>query len=232
MDIATGFQLENTFGTCIGIDEVGRGALAGPVIVAAVYYPDKRCPLMCEEKCTKYYTLLSKARDSKTLSKQKRKELFKSFSVSLIYGIGAATAKEVDSVNVLSATHNAIHRAMIALEDNFNTLLAIYKLPDIPLSNYAKIVMIDGNRSPKIKGYDVQSIIRGDGKSFTIAAASILAKVIRDNIMTELDTKFPQYNWSQNKGYGTTKHLDAIQEFGLCDQHRRSFVTKAMEKNS
>lgn len=175
-----------------GIDEAGRGPLAGPVYAASVILPKD--------------LEISGLNDSKKLTAKKREELFEIIKEKAVaYGIGFATEKEIDEINILQATFLAMHRAYENM--NYN----------------AEKIMVDGNRDPK---FDIETelVIKGDSKIAAISAASILAKVSRDHFMDEIDKKYPQYGFSKHKGYGTKMHYEAIKKYGLLDIHRRSFL--------
>ena len=179
-----------------GVDEAGRGPLAGPVFAAAVILPDGHS--------------IEGVNDSKKLSEKKREMLFdKIIEECVCYSVGTASEKEIDEINILQATYLAMKRAVDGLEIR----------PDY--------VLIDGNRMPPL---DVpgETIVKGDGKSASIAAASIIAKVSRDRYMLELAEKYPQYEFEKHKGYGTKLHYEKIAEYGISDIHRRSFLKKVI----
>lgn len=174
-----------------GVDEAGRGPLAGPVVAAAVIFPKG--------------IFIEDVDDSKKVSAKKRELLFdlimgKAISV----GIGIIDHNTIDEINILKS-------AMLAMRNALNNLRV---KPDY--------VIVDGN-SFKHESLPFQNIIGGDAKSFTIASASIIAKVTRDKIMSEYDNEFPQYGFSKHKGYGTKRHIEAIRKYGLCAIHRKSF---------
>lgn len=178
-----------------GIDEAGRGPLAGPVHAAAVILP-----IGLE---------IEGLNDSKKLSEKKREQLFDIICEKAIdYSIGVATEKEIDEINILNATFLAMHRAVEGLKIR----------PDYAL--------IDGNQYPKIPFVTEETVVKGDAKSMSIAAASILAKVSRDRFMLEKTKEFPQYEFERHKGYGTKLHYDKIREFGPSPIHRMSFLKK------
>ena len=193
------FEIENEylkkgFKTVCGVDEAGRGPLAGPVYAAAVILPPD-----CE---------IEGLNDSKKLSEKKREQLFDEIiKKAVAYSIGTASEKEIDEINILQATFLAMRRAVGSLEVK----------PDIAL--------IDGNQKPAT-GIDEVTVIKGDAKSMSIAAASILAKVSRDRFMLEMDKKYPEYEFSKHKGYGTKLHYEKLREYGACEIHRRSFLKK------
>lgn len=179
-----------------GVDEAGRGPIAGPVVAAAVVFREQ-------------FTI-PKLTDSKKISENTRNQLFDTITNDnrINYGIGIVNEKTIDEINILNATY-------LAME------LAIADLPTAP--NY---LLIDGNRfiSAKYKQFD--TIIKGDSKSFSIAAASIIAKVTRDRLMREYHAEFPEYGFDKHKGYGTKSHFAAIKKSGKCRIHRNSFLIK------
>ena len=184
-------------GHLCGVDEAGRGPIAGPVVAAAVIFSDD--------------AYIESIFDSKKLCSKMRKELFEQIKfIALAYGIGMASHKEIDSMNILSATKLAMDRAVAKLK-----------------INPAKII-VDGNFYASVVA-PVENIIRGDEKSFSIAAASILAKVTRDELMIEMQSKYPNFSFEHHKGYCTRAHIDEILEHGYTDIHRRSFKLKAVQ---
>lgn len=176
-----------------GVDEAGRGPLAGEVVAAAVCLRPGGC-------------FPAGLNDSKKLTESKRDTLFVELTAhdGILYGIGIATVQEIDSVNILKATHLAMKRAVESL----------------PLS--IDFCLIDGLPVPGF-AWPHQAIVKGDGKCLSIAAASILAKVTRDRMMLECDRRYPGYGFAKHKGYGTKEHLEAIRRHGPCPAHRRSF---------
>lgn len=179
-----------------GIDEAGRGPLAGPVFAAAVILPENGW--------------IEGLNDSKKLSAKKREELFTQIQSSAVaFGIGFATEKEIDEINILQATFLAMKRACDKLSVR----------PDLAL--------VDGNRMPSL-GVKTQTIIKGDSLSASIAAASILAKVSRDRLMLEIDRIFPQYGFAKHKGYGTQLHVEMLKRYGPCEVHRKTFLKKIL----
>lgn len=178
-----------------GIDEAGRGPLAGPVVAAAAVLPMDATILWLN--------------DSKKLSEKRREELFQEIQEKAVtFGVGVVSPAVIDEINILQATYEAMRQAVSALSSE----------PDILLNDAVIIPGIDEKKQVKI--------IKGDAKSVSIAAASILAKVTRDRMMGEYDKLYPEYGFAQHKGYGTKAHMDAIREFGVCPIHRRSFLTK------
>ena len=176
-----------------GIDEAGRGPLAGPVYAAAVVLP-----LGLE---------IEGLNDSKKLSEKKREALFDIIiEKAVAYSIAYGTLEEIEEYNILEATYIAMNHAIKGLNVD------------------ADFALIDGNRVPKGITIPCETIVKGDSKSFSIAAASILAKVTRDRLMLEYDKKYPQYLFAQHKGYGTKAHYEAIKQHGVCEIHRLSFL--------
>ena len=178
--------------TCIaGLDEAGRGPLAGPVVAAAVVLPDR--------------LLIPGLKDSKQVPEQDRERLFDKIREQAIsYSIGIADERTIDDVNILRATIIAMERALETITPRPDYLLIdALTLPRVPLPQ--------------------KPLIKGDCRSHSIAAASILAKVTRDRLMLELHEKFPQYNFQKNKGYGTREHMILLKKHGPCDAHRKSF---------
>jgi len=192
-EIEDSFYSEDIKVIC-GVDEAGRGPLAGPVCAAAVILPD--------------HLELPGLTDSKKLSDKKRRELFPLIQEQAIaYGIGFASEQEIDEINILQATFLAMQRALDQLTVR----------PDLAL--------IDGNRE-KDFGLPVKTVVKGDSLSANIAAASILAKVSRDNLMEEMAKSYPQYGFEIHKGYGTKAHYAALREYGASPVHRMSFLKK------
>lgn len=181
------------YGLICGIDEVGRGPLAGPVVAGAVILP-KDCKI-------KYIN------DSKKLSAKMRDMLYDEIMEKAVaVGIGFVSEKRIDEINILNATYEAMREA-------------IYKLgvkPDILLNDAVTIPKVDIRQVP---------IIKGDAKSISIGAASIVAKVTRDRFMEEMAKKYPQYDFASNKGYGSAKHIAALKEHGPCEIHRKTFIS-------
>ena len=175
----------------VGVDEVGRGSLIGPVYAAAVILKKS-----INKKLLK---------DSKSLSKSKREILSNYIKQNSIWTVGKASVKEIDRINILQASLLAMKRA----------IKKIKKKPDI--------ILIDGNQLPEIKNYKLKSIVKGDQKIPSISAASIIAKVTRDKMITNLGKKFKGYNWDKNFGYGTKQHLKAIKNLGITSHHRKTF---------
>lgn len=183
-------------GPVIGLDEVGRGPLAGPVMAAAVYIPLEN----------RNHAVWDSVRDSKKLSQIKRETLFPLIQNQCLYAVAVASVEEIDTLNILQATFLAMRRA-------------VEMLPITPAH-----LLIDGNRTPKNWQWTSRAIVKGDSKSVSIAAASILAKVTRDKLMTELAKDYPHYGWDRNAGYGAPVHLAALDIHGITPHHRMSFA--------
>jgi ribonuclease HII len=186
-----------------GLDEVGRGPLAGPV-VAAIAVIDRGAARR---------KLLKLIDDSKKLELEDREAAYAAMVASGIvqFAVGEASVEEIDRINILQATYLAMRRALLALAG----------LPDPVLPD---MVLIDGNRIPPQLGCPAETIVGGDAHSYSIAAASIFAKVTRDRYMTRLAETWPGYGWETNRGYGTGQHLTALQKLGPTPHHRMSFA--------
>ena len=187
-------------GIVCGIDEAGRGPLAGPVVAAAVVLDPKRFPRSLRERLD----------DSKVLSADEREACWRALERCVErgaahIGIGAASAREIDTINILRAALLAMARAVAALEVSPDTAL------------------VDGDTAPPL-ACTVQTIVKGDGLSFSIAAASVVAKVTRDRLMRALAPRYPGYGWQTNVGYATREHGEAIVRLGPTPHHRRSFA--------
>lgn len=190
-------EYEDTYDACAyicGIDEAGRGPLAGPVVAAAAVLP---------KDCQIFYL-----NDSKKLSEKKRDLLFDEIKEKAVaYGIGIVSPQVIDEINILQATYEAMRQAISQLN----------VIPEILLNDAVTIPGVDIMQVP---------IVKGDAKSVSIAAASILAKVTRDRIMMEYDQIYPEYGFAKHKGYGTAAHIAALKEYGPCPIHRRTFIKK------
>ncbi|MBD1206125.1 MAG: ribonuclease HII [Rhodobacteraceae bacterium] len=175
----------------VGVDEVGRGPLAGPVTAAAVRLDPARIP--------------DGLNDSKALTEARRNALFTLIMASADVSIAHASVAEIDELNILRASHLAMERAVKGL------------------ATFPDHALIDGNMIPKGIGCSAEAVVKGDARSLSIAAASIVAKVTRDRIMVDLAQQFPGYGWDVNAGYPTPAHLRALLDFGITPHHRRSF---------
>ncbi len=185
-------------GLLCGVDEAGRGPIAGPVVAAAVIFGDD--------------VYIEGVYDSKKVSQKRREELYEEITSSAqCWGVGIVESRQIDELNILNATKEAMN-------------IAIGKLTETPA-----VIIADGNFyfNPVA---EVKNVIKADEKSFSVAAASILAKVTRDRIMCSYQEKFPNFSFSHHKGYGTQAHIDEILEFGYTDIHRKTFRLKAVEQ--
>lgn len=191
-------EIRKEFATVCGIDEAGRGPLAGDVYAAAVVFgPDVE---------------IEGVNDSKKLSEKRRNALFDEIiKKARAYCIASASVEEIESLNILGAT-------MLAMQRAFSGLGIV-----------PSAALVDGNKDPGLC-CPVRTVIKGDGLSQSVAAASILAKVQRDRYMCELDKKYPEYQFSKHKGYGTKLHYEMIKKYGICEVHRRSFLKNLYEK--
>ena len=188
---------KNGYKYICGVDEAGRGPLAGPVCAAAVILP-KNCEI-------------EGLNDSKKISEKKREQLYDIIvEKAVAYSIAYGTLEEIEQHNILEATYLAMNRAIDGL------------------SVKTDFALIDGNRVPKNITVPCETVIKGDSKSYSIAAASILAKVTRDRLLLEYDEKFPQYGFASHKGYGTKAHYEAIAQHGVCEVHRLSFLKNVL----
>ena len=180
--------------SCIcGVDEAGRGPLAGPVCAAAVILPEG--------------AVIEGLDDSKKLTEKKREKLYDIIKQTAVaYSVADGTLEEIETVNILEATYLAMNRAIEGLNVK----------PDFAL--------IDGNRVPRGIKIPCETVVKGDSRSMSIAAASVLAKVTRDRLMLEYDKKYPEYNFKKHKGYGTKEHTELIKQYGPCEIHRLSFL--------
>ena len=195
------FEIEKSLkGTVIGVDEVGRGPLAGPVVSCACTFKNYKI----DKK------FIDKIDDSKKISYKNRIKIFKIIqnlkdNKEINYSLGFATVEEIDSHNILEATKLSMIRAINKL-------------------NFKKgNIIFDGQMKLNIKNFISKDIVQGDNKSISIATSSIIAKIHRDRYMRFLSLKFPNYNWEQNAGYGTKRHIDEIYKNGITDYHRKSF---------
>ena len=183
-----------------GVDEAGRGPLAGPVVAAAVVLPEEWATDGIPDS-------LKRLNDSKQLSESVREELYEAIQANdtIVSAVAVVEAPVIDEINILQATHRAMNQALAGLEPP------------------AKNALVDGRPVPSLI-LPQTAIVKGDAKSFSIAAASILAKVTRDRLMMQYDEQFPGYGFAGHKGYGTKAHLLAIEELGACPLHRMSFA--------
>ena len=176
-----------------GIDEAGRGPLAGPVVVASVILPRE--------------SMIEGVNDSKKISEKKRERVYEEIIKEAIsYGVGIIDESKIDEINILQATKEGLTESIKELKI----------VPDI--------ILVDALRGINTCNIPYKSIIKGDASSYSIAAASIIAKVTRDRLMLKYDEMYPEYGFAKHKGYGTANHISAIKQYGLCPIHRRSFV--------
>ena len=201
-------ELVKGFDYLIGTDEAGRGPGAGPVFAAAV------CFTKVDKKLIE---LLEKLNDSKQISEKIRNELFEIIVNNSIYSIKSGSVEEIEKHNILKTSLNTMKKACLEVAQK--------------IGNENILVAVDGNKTIIDFNFKQKSIVKGDFKSASIAAASILAKVSRDNFMKELDKEYPMYHWAENKGYLTAAHLQAVDEFGLTKWHRKKFLEKHFEKS-
>lgn len=195
------FELENSLNCVVaGIDEAGRGPWAGPVVAGAVVIMDKN---LADE-------LVKGLDDSKKISAKKREKLYLKLleeeqKGKLAIGVGEASAQEIDEINILQATFLAMKRAAKSLKVN------------------PEFAIIDGNQTPRDFPCKTKTVIKGDAKCMSISAASIVAKVYRDRLMTDLAKKYPYYAFEKNAGYGTAAHIAGLKQFGITPEHRKSY---------
>ncbi len=191
-------EIRSEFSVICGVDEAGRGPLAGDVYAAAVIFDSE--------------TVIDGINDSKKLSEKKRELLFDEIIAKAVsYSIATASVAEIEKLNILGATMLAMKRAVAGLE-----------LPP-------NLALVDGNRTPDLGETQVRTIVKGDGLSASIAAASILAKVSRDRYMAEIALKYPEYEFQKHKGYGTKLHVEMLHKFGASDIHRKLFLRKILK---
>jgi len=197
------FELEDKCaGMVAGVDEAGRGPWVGPVVAGCAVFLNKNV----DEK------LLANLNDSKKLSKKKREMLYdllleEAKKGNMLIGIGEASAKEIDDINILNASFLAMKRAL-----------------DKACPVHPDLVLVDGNREPKNFGCAVKAVIKGDVKSYSVSAASILAKVYRDRLMEKMAKQYPYYGFEKNAGYGTKAHIEGLKKYGITPEHRRSYA--------
>ncbi len=195
------FEIENQYGNMVcGIDEAGRGPWAGPVVAGSVVFLSQEID----------ENILNMLDDSKKISAKKRQLAFNALyklkdEGKVLIGVGEASAEEIDELNILNATFVAMNRAVkdMGRKPNF--------------------AIVDGNQKPKDMCCDCKPIIKGDSKSFSISAASIVAKVYRDKKMSEYALKYPQYGFEKHAGYGVKKHIEALSQYGITPIHRKSY---------
>ena len=199
-------EAQGDFESLCGIDEVGRGPLAGPVCAACVMLPTG--------------LELPTLNDSKKMTEKRREAVFAILTEhpGVFYGIGFADQGEIDKINILQATFLAMNRAYAAL---------LLKLPE---RKPPRLALVDGNRDPGLP-VKTRLVVKGDATSAHIAAASVLAKVSRDRVMTAYAAQYPGYGWEKNKGYGSKEHYEGIARYGITPLHRCSFLKNLLEKH-
>lgn len=196
------FLLEDEVnGIVAGVDEAGRGPWVGPVVAGCAVFLNRNVDAR----------LLDNLNDSKKLSKKKREMLYELLQIeaqkgNVLIGIGEASAKEIDDINILNASFLAMKRALKKVNAN------------------PKMVLVDGNRTPKDFGCEVRAVVKGDAKSYSISAASILAKVYRDKLMEDMAKVYPMYGFEKNAGYGTKVHIEGLKKYGVTPEHRKSYA--------
>ena len=201
------FDFDKEYGVVVGTDEAGRGPAAGGVFAAAVYFPEVTDGLIQD---------LARLNDSKKLSEVAREKLYDVIISNTINSVICVEVEEIEKINILNSS-------LKAMKLSCENVIKQAGLKDL-------ITLVDGNKLIKNYTYPQKFIVKGDGKSASIAAASILAKVTRDRYMKQLAQEFPHYGWEKNAGYLTAAHLEAIDEYGLCKYHRPSFLRKHFEK--
>ena len=201
------FDFDKEYGVVVGTDEAGRGPAAGGVFAAAVYFPEVTDGLIQD---------LARLNASKKLSEVAREKLYDVIISNTINSVICVEVEEIEKINILNSS-------LKAMKLSCENVIKQAGLKDL-------ITLVDGNKLIKNYTYPQKFIVKGDGKSASIAAASILAKVTRDRYMKQLAQEFPHYGWEKNAGYLTAAHLKAIDEYGLCKYHRPSFLRKHFEK--
>ena len=200
------FDFDKEYGVVVGTDEAGRGPAAGGVFAAAVYFPEVTDTLIND---------LARLNDSKKLSEVAREKLYDVIISNTINSVICVEVDEIEKINILNSS-------LKAMKLSCESVIKQAGLKDL-------ITLVDGNKLIKNYTYPQKFIVKGDGKSASIAAASLLAKVTRDRYMKQLAQEFPHYGWEKNAGYLTAAHLKAIDEYGLCKYHRPSFLRKHFE---
>ncbi|MFA6048010.1 MAG: ribonuclease HII [Parcubacteria group bacterium] len=198
--------LDNGYDFVIGIDEAGRGPLAGPVVACAVCYRNGGSASIMEAEPPKRFESI---KDSKKLSEKQREELYDFIHEHFHVGIGICDHKTIDRINILEATYLSMKKALTFLTS------------DVRMNKM--IVLVDGNKVIPNCSYEQKAIVNGDNIVKSISAASIIAKVTRDRMMKKMHDKYPKYNFASHKGYGTKLHMEMIKKHGACEIHRKSF---------
>ncbi|MFA5991067.1 MAG: ribonuclease HII [Candidatus Doudnabacteria bacterium] len=217
-------KFKQGFRFVIGCDEVGRGSLAGPVVAATV--------LVASDKLKVCKVIKSQVKDSKQLSPKKREELASFIKQNFLCAIGEVSHKIIDEINIHNATLLAMKKAVIKLTSAYSHELAYKEQRGLlaidgrfVIPNFVPIVIGTSKGKPKFD-MEQEAIVKGDNKIFSIAAASIVAKVYRDELMRKMNIKYPQYGFAKHKGYGTLRHRNMVKQYGLSSLHRKSFCKK------
>jgi ribonuclease HII len=217
-------------GILVGVDEAGRGPGAGDVVVAAVCFREIQEDTMA---------LLKDLNDSKQVKPKVREELYEIIIRNSVYRVCFGSVEEIERENILNTTLRCMRDASIGVIEDISRIEKIEREEELEEGEGEKKgigkgigieIIVDGNRLIPKMGYRQQCIIKGDSKSASIAAASIIAKVTRDRYMEEISKEYPQYNWKKNKGYLTKEHLEAIDEYGITEYHRKKFLEKHFSK--
>lgn len=207
--------MEEVMKITVGVDEAGRGPLAGPVVAAAVILKNQELGIKNQDASK--HPLWNLVRDSKKLSAKQRERAFEFIQEHFFVGVGIIHSETIDRVNILEATFLAMRAAVSELQRIMNQELRIKN------KNQKLKILVDGNQKIPNVSEEQAAIVDGDAKVKVISAASIIAKVTRDRMMDEYDREFPWYGFAKHKGYGTKLHMDALRKFGPCPIHRMSF---------
>lgn len=213
----------------IGIDEAGRGPLAGPVVACAAVFKLASASRENKGKASRKiwnYESFNLIRDSKLLSEKQREELYNFILEYFYVGIGICDHKTVDRINILEATYLAMKLAVSQLKSKLQRKNKKFGNSICKIQNAKCIILVDGNKTIPNLSISQKAIIGGDKIVKSISAASIIAKVTRDRIMREMHEKYPEYDFKKHKGYGTKKHREMIKKHGFCEIHRKSFRVK------
>jgi len=217
---------DRDYGIIIGIDEAGRGPLAGPVVAAASMIRnfelmDPDSAIYSGEKASEFPKKMDLIRDSKTLSQKQREKVFDFIQELFYIGIGMCHHETIDRINILEASFLAMKKAIVDLKRNMSREggMGAHKTAQ----EMKSVILLDGNQKIRNLSWEQIAIVNGDKAVKSISAASIAAKVIRDRIMINMHEKYPQYGFNRHKGYGTKEHMEKISVYGACEIHRKSF---------
>ena len=212
--------LEDGYEIIIGIDEAGRGPLAGPVVACAAALKIADAAFLLGHPMSKWI------RDSKMLSEKQREGLYDFICENFHVGIGICDHKTIDRINIMEANFLAMKKAIASLMRVISNsqFLISNQAPSSKFQNTKYIILVDGNKKIPNFSMEQRAIISGDKIVKSISAASIIAKVTRDRIMREIHDKYPEYQFDRHKGYGTKLHMDSLQKYGPCEIHRKSFA--------